>query len=68
MGIRGVAEERNYKDIERGRCLYLRSIDANPVGLACSIDTEGAVIVGVSVLMVVERDSQNGEKKPKEQE
>jgi len=67
MGIRGAAEERKCRGIEPGRRLYLRCIDANPVGLACSINTEGAVIVGVSVLMVVERDSQNGEKKPKEQ-
>ena len=54
MGIRGAAEERNYKGIEPGRRLYLRSIDANPVGLACGINADGTVMVGVSVLMVVE--------------
>ena len=54
MGIRGAAEERNYRGIEQGRRLYLRGIDGNPVGLACGINADGAIIVGIPVLMVVE--------------
>jgi len=53
MGIRGV-EERGHQGIEPGRGLYLGSIDANPVGLARGIGADRAVIVGVSVVMVVE--------------
>ena len=54
MGTRGAAKERSYRGIEPGRRLYLRSIDANPVGLARGVNAQGAIIVGVPVLVVME--------------
>jgi hypothetical protein len=53
-GIGEAAQKRDGKSFERNRRLDKRNIDGNGIRMIDSVETDGTIIVALSVLMVME--------------
>ena len=53
MGIGEAAQKWDGKGFERNRRLDKRNIDGNGIRMIDSVETDGAIIVALSVLMVM---------------
>ena len=54
MGIGEAAQKKEGKSFERNRFLDKRNIDGNGIRMIDGVETDGTIIVAVSVLMVME--------------